>query len=322
MSGKPAKLSIAMATYNGAQLVGEQLDSFAAQHRLPDEVVISDDGSTDTTLEIIRDFAASAPFPIVLKRNRKQLGIKDNFGKAIAACTGDIIFLSDQDDVWFPDKLRVVEAYFAANPTVQVLVNEALLADAGLQSRGLTQGAEIRRVIGSNRNFFTGCCSAHQRSWHDFALPIPEAALAHDQWINCAAIELGYAMHVGEVLQYFRRHGANASASPLSDPAGYDAWKAFGQNGFADARAGWQRRADLLNQILARLDETADIAAARGWDRNRPNIEREIAALERRIALCSVPRRSRIAGVVAHWATGGYRDASGWKSAVKDLLRP
>ena len=93
-------LSIALATYNGAVYLKEQLESIAAQTRTPDELVISDDQSTDDTLRVIEEFAATAGFPVRLSVNEANLGIAKNFEKAISLCRGDLIFLSDQDDVW------------------------------------------------------------------------------------------------------------------------------------------------------------------------------------------------------------------------------
>ncbi|HEV2835287.1 MAG TPA: glycosyltransferase, partial [Pyrinomonadaceae bacterium] len=98
-------LSIALGTYNGAVYLKEQLESIAAQTRTPDELVISDDQSTDDTLRLIEEFAATAGFPVPLSVNESNLGTAKNFEKAISLCRGDVILLSDQDDVWHSDKL-------------------------------------------------------------------------------------------------------------------------------------------------------------------------------------------------------------------------
>ena len=120
----PLKISIAMATYNGAAYLQEQLDSFLAQTRLPDEVVITDDCSTDETLEIIKGFEESAPFNVHWEQNEHNLGYTGNFNKALIKTTGDLVFLSDQDDVWFRDKLEQVERYAAEHPAALVLMND------------------------------------------------------------------------------------------------------------------------------------------------------------------------------------------------------
>lgn len=99
------KISIAMATYNGAKYLQEQLDSFVTQTRQPDELVVCDDGSSDATVEILRHFAAGAPFAVEIHENEVNLSHAKNFEKALSLCGGDVIFFSDQDEVWFPEKV-------------------------------------------------------------------------------------------------------------------------------------------------------------------------------------------------------------------------
>jgi glycosyltransferase involved in cell wall biosynthesis len=98
------RLSVALCTYNGTQYLQEQLDSIAAQTKLPDELVICDDRSSDNTVEIIKLFSSKVSFPVHLHINEINLRTIKNFEKAISLCTGDIIVLSDQDDVWKPCK--------------------------------------------------------------------------------------------------------------------------------------------------------------------------------------------------------------------------
>src|SRR5664280_13480 len=105
-------ISIAMATYNGERFIREQLDSLARQTYLPCELIVSDDGSTDRTLEIVEDFAKSAPFSVRAYRNEQNLGYADNFLKAASLCDGEWIAFCDQDDVWFDNKLARVRQCF------------------------------------------------------------------------------------------------------------------------------------------------------------------------------------------------------------------
>src|SRR5690349_15385572 len=102
------RISVAMATYNGAPFLPEQLQSLAAQTLPPFELVVCDDGSTDRTIQILREFATSAPFPVRIHENSERLGFGDNFLKAAALCQGDWIAFCDQDDIWLPHKLETV----------------------------------------------------------------------------------------------------------------------------------------------------------------------------------------------------------------------
>ena len=99
-----------MCTFDGADYVRAQLDSIAAQSQPPEEIVVCDDRSNDDTAQIVRDFAASANFPVRIEINERRLGPLANFGKAIGLCRGDVVFLSDQDDIWKPHKMaRMLE---------------------------------------------------------------------------------------------------------------------------------------------------------------------------------------------------------------------
>ena len=96
-----------MATYNGERFIGEQLESFLTQTILPTELVVTDDGSTDATLDIVASFAARAPFPVRIERNAENLGYQTNFMKAARLCSSDIIAFCDQDDIWLPRKIEI-----------------------------------------------------------------------------------------------------------------------------------------------------------------------------------------------------------------------
>ena len=125
-------ISIAMATYNGAKFLREQLDSIAAQTLPPYELVICDDGSTDSTLAIAREFAKEVNFPVRIYLNEHNLGFADNFLKAASLCEGDWIAFSDQDDVWLPHKLATVSRRF--NDGVLLVLHSSDLVDASLKA--------------------------------------------------------------------------------------------------------------------------------------------------------------------------------------------
>ena len=120
------KLSVAMATYNGEAFLRAQLQSLLSQTRLPDEVVVCDDCSRDATMEILEAFALEAPFDVLIARNEQTRGFVRSFEQALGQCSGGGILLSDQDDVWSPDKLSVIEKVFAEDPRVMVFIHDQL----------------------------------------------------------------------------------------------------------------------------------------------------------------------------------------------------
>ncbi len=320
------RVSIAMATYNGAKFLREQLDSFATQTRLPDELVVCDDGSRDATLDILNDFGATAPFEVRVIQNEKNLGFARNFEKVLSLCTGDLIFLSDQDDVWFPKKLKTVEDAILADPSILCTINDMIITDVDLKHSNKTQLGNIR-VTGSNDNrYIAGCCVAIKRPLLEFLMPFPAEDFAHDRWIGDMSVALGVRRLIDEPLQYYRRHGSNESQWVFSDPAGVTMLSVVSATGFTSPVASWQEtlrkitvqkeRLDQGLPVLGRLGIGARAATARAY------LDVEVARFEGRIHLLSLPRYRRWLSVLGFWMRGGYRRFSGWKSAVKDMIRP
>ena len=109
------KLSVALCTYNGEKYIKEQLESILNQTVAIDEIIICDDRSNDKTTAIIEQFQAEYPDKISLHKNHANLGSTKNFEKSISICTGDYIFLSDQDDIWKANKVEKIIQYFLLN---------------------------------------------------------------------------------------------------------------------------------------------------------------------------------------------------------------
>lgn len=129
-NGNHPLLSVALCTYNGSNYIERQLQSILFQTHPVDEIVVCDDGSTDSTLQIIEDLAGTTDIAIHIHRNETNLGPARNFQKALDLCSGDIILLSDQDDLWLPDKVKHIATYFASHPDKQVLFSDATLIDS------------------------------------------------------------------------------------------------------------------------------------------------------------------------------------------------
>ena len=124
-------ISVAMATFNGARYLREQLDSICRQSRLPTELIVCDDGSTDDTVAILRAFAAEAPFRVVVDAHGQRLGFNANFLRAVALCPGDLVALCDQDDVWDERKLAVCAPVFD-DPAVMTVTHRVRVVNEDL----------------------------------------------------------------------------------------------------------------------------------------------------------------------------------------------
>jgi glycosyltransferase involved in cell wall biosynthesis len=205
------KISIAMATFNGSMHIIEQLKSFSNQTLKPDEIVINDDNSTDDTVDLIRKFAKSAPFDIILNINDQNLGFSGNFNKALSNTSGNLVFLSDQDDVWFSNKIEYMVNLAKKNPNYFIYMNDALLTDEFLNPANLSTYDQIRSGGFTDSSYVMGCCCMIRREFLSFALPIPISMKAHDIWLVKIADGLNSKLIDLKILQYYRRHGKNES---------------------------------------------------------------------------------------------------------------
>jgi hypothetical protein len=208
-------ISIAMATYNGERYLAEMLASLGAQSRLPDELVVRDDGSTDGTLDLLDDFAGRAGFPVRILAGGEQggehLGYAQNFVTVARECTGDLIFFADQDDVWHDDKLATVSA---AAPTGEpaALFHDVALTDAA----GAVLAPSLYAVL-AERGFdpvasLKGCSLAVTREFVElWGWPGAESAVPHDVWVAILSTAFDQRRTLTSVLIDHRLHEANAS---------------------------------------------------------------------------------------------------------------
>lgn len=204
-------ISVCMATYNGEKYIKEQLISILSQLRPQDEVIISDDRSTDHTLSVVESINDSR---IKVYFNENEKGYSKNFENSITKATGDIIFLCDQDDVWMANK---VETMLRGLEDADLVVSDALITDENLQS---TLGSHFllhQTKTGFINNFlktrYIGACMAFKSSMLKKILPFPsnQKLCAHDYWIANVA-ELYYKVKlINTPLIKYRRHGSNAS---------------------------------------------------------------------------------------------------------------
>jgi glycosyltransferase involved in cell wall biosynthesis len=210
-----------MGSYNGARYLQHQLGSIAVQSRLPDELVICDDGSTDATQPIVTTFAKSAPFPVHLHVNQSRLGIAGNFGGAIAQCKGDLIALADQDDVWFADKLQKSVDALCATPEAGLVTANAEVVNEDLCAMGFSvwDGMRLRRrekgwlqgkrafQLLLRMNFIMGATTVFRSSLRDLILPIPSGYwLNHDGWIALTVSATSEMLLLDEPVMYYRQH--------------------------------------------------------------------------------------------------------------------
>ena len=213
-------ISIALCTYNGSRFLREQLQSLANQTLLPTEVIITDDCSSDDTLEIVQEFSNS--LNIKAFKNEKSLKVTKNFERAISLCTGDIILMCDQDDLWHSDKLAKIHTYFQENPNKLAVFCDAELVDEKgeslnnnfwsvvrfheLQKQQWKNGQEVEILLAGNRS--AGCMMAFRKELIEKIIPFPThiPEMIHDNWITIMAAILDKIGIIEERLISYRQH--------------------------------------------------------------------------------------------------------------------
>jgi glycosyltransferase involved in cell wall biosynthesis len=317
------RISVAMCTFDGAAHLREQLDSIALQTRRPDEVVICDDGSQDATTRIVQAYSKVAPFEIRLYINDPHLGVTRNFAKAIALCDGDLIALSDQDDVWHPDKLKRIEEVFSSSSNVGAVFTEANFVDDRLQPLGLLMSQWLglsdkgQRDLTKGKSFpvlvrlnVAGCTLAFRACFKKACLPIP-AICWHDTWIALVIAALADIAFIKEPLVEYRRHQRNQSeAAKLS----FRELLTVARNRppVPEMQA---RRFQLLYDRLHELPE----GIIKGGVMQQISAKiRHLRARQRIISAPSFARLPRL--IVEAIALHYHRYSGGWRSMARDLL--
>ena len=214
-------VSIAMATYNGAAYLEEQIRSVQAEMLPQDEVVIVDDGSADETPALLADLL----FPQMhVYRNPKNVGLQASFERALKLTRHDLVFLCDQDDVWLPGKRGAFVEAFLEDSRCMVVVSDAEVVDgsgAQIAPSFMRGRGGFKRGLWSTlyKNRYLGCCMALRREVIDAGVPIPNSVPRHDMWFGLLGNSMGTVRYLPTPYTQYRRHGTNVSPSrPASLP--------------------------------------------------------------------------------------------------------
>jgi glycosyltransferase involved in cell wall biosynthesis len=205
------KFSVCIAVYNGEEYLKKQLVSILEQLNINDEVIIVNDKSSDNSLHVIHSFCDKR---IKVLNNVINLGVVHSFERAINQASGDIIFLSDQDDIWMPGKIEVISKYMMESQC-RAVVSDALVIDG--QEEVICDSYFTLRQSGPGiwknfyRNSYIGCCMAIRSDVKPFILPFPKSIPMHDAWIGMVCDLLGEVKFLPEQLVAYRRHLANQS---------------------------------------------------------------------------------------------------------------
>lgn len=319
-------VSVALCTHNGARFVQEQLRSILSQTVLPTQIVISDDASSDETLAIVRAVLAGVSgIHVDIMHNPIALGVVANFQQAVTACTGDLVALCDQDDVWHPDRLAVAATRFEASEALTLVHSDARLVDEvgaplghslfmalGISAREREEAAsgdELAVLL--RRNLVTGATAMFSRRAVSAAVPFAELWV-HDEWLAMIAASIGEGELLDVQLVDYRQHSGNqigVQRLSLTGKLGRVLEPRNGRNVYLANRAalvlerlealGAEVRPDALARVREKLEH---LTVRAGYSRNR---------------------LGRIGPVARELRTGRYaRYSRGLGDVLRDLLQP
>jgi glycosyltransferase involved in cell wall biosynthesis len=324
MGSSPPRISVALCTFNGERFLSQQLQSLLHQSCLPDELIVFDDVSTDRTINILETFAGTASFPVRIHRNEKTIGPAQNFGQAIAACSGEIISFCDQDDVWESNKIERTLSAFDRNPQLAFVFSDAEICDQNCQplgyplwtSVGFTGRLRTQFDSGNGfdvllrQNIVTGATLSFASRFGSMVLPIGHGWM-HDGWIALLLSAVAAGEAISKPLIRYRQHADQSiGAARRSLYQQYLNAKKMDTDVFDE-------QANQFEAVLARLQEQTDFEV--------PTVL--IQKLQEKIKHCrrrsSIRQReiSRLLPVMGELLAGRYQKFSlGWKSFAQDLF--
>ncbi len=221
-------ISVCMATHNGEQYIHRQLTSILGQLGPQDELIITDDSSTDTTVEIINSFSDAR---IRLLTENTFFSPIYNFENALKHASGEIIALADQDDIWLDNKMDIIrqELVAKADQPALIMMNGHIIDEAG-ERTGQTIFSRKRPsnslLLNLYDNRFTGCALAFTSKLLELALPFPKGIPMHDSWLGMLALLIGEVAFIEKKTMEYRRHSTNLSQTH-SNPLVQIRWRLF-----------------------------------------------------------------------------------------------
>ncbi|MGH8050048.1 MAG: glycosyltransferase family 2 protein [Arenimonas sp.] len=256
------KISIALCTYNGERFLDEQLASIAGQTRPPDEVVISDDCSTDNTWSILERFEKAAAFPVRIVRNQTNRGVIANFQQTIALCSHEMTALADQDDIWLPDKLKNAERILLSvkNPQETLYCTRLQYVDSTLAMLGLSSiPADTNFSNAVVENSATGCSVVFGNEIkHIFLRAKSTDMVMHDWWLYLVATAFGTVIYDAYPSLLYRQHLSNVTGW---QPRSKKLWRRY--TSLRQRLNAGTTGMDSLNQAARFIDTYKDLAPAK-----------------------------------------------------------
>jgi len=318
------KISIVMTVYNGERYLKEQIDSFLNQTLLPDEIIIVDDCSSDKTIEIIEKYKKNFSDKIKFFKNEHNLGFTKNFEKAILKSSGDVIFLSDQDDFWYKNKIQTVIKKYETYPNIDLIIHDADLVNENLKKTNHSALSQVMSGFNNTDVFITGALTSFKKNLLKYFLPFPKSLVGHDGFIHFVSKKLNRRMVINDKLQMIRRHTNNTSGWVASSLKQINTFDVFKQQFFSKRAKHYN---DRLDQVIHVINILENLKFEKHNFSNETlllsqiELKKEKEALEKRnlIEQKNFFEKKLIAFELL--AKNQYKYFNGYKSFIRDLLR-
>jgi glycosyltransferase involved in cell wall biosynthesis len=323
---KHLSCSVALCTFNGERFLQAQLESLLNQTRLPDEVVVGDDASTDGSVAALRAFserAEAAGVTVRLHLSMCNAGFVENFSGTVERASGDVLCFCDQDDVWHPEKLSRLMDLFERNQDLLFACSDGRLVDADGHDLGVGLFEALELTPGEwealrsgrafevlvRRSMATGATAAFSAHLRPMALPVGKGWI-HDEWFAVIAAAMGQFAVVEDSLIAYRQHGGNQVG--MRKRTMTDKWRDLR----APRRAQFGLEAERMGELERRL-----MLLGCAEEKIQAVAERR-KHFECRESLGHRPPWRRMKVIVREALAGRYRRfGTGARSILRDLLR-
>lgn len=319
-------VSVAMCTYNGGEYLQPQFESILKQTRPPDEIVIFDDCSTDGTREVLSEYAEEYPELISLHMNDQNIGLDQNFGRAIRACSGDVIAISDQDDIWDLEKLERQLDVFQHRDAALVFHNSTVATESldpistlwetltpEYRPSNNEPNEQFRSLV--RRNFVQGATMLFDVSLREYCLPIPDYWF-YDYWIATVAAYRGGVHGIDETMLTYRQHEKQAIGA--SDDSILDQVKLSMNVG----REQYHATVDQWTTLYNTIEQTDDSEIVVKKEDALRAVRLRVRYAESRALIYEGPPLAGAKHCFRNLREGNYRlYGNGWRSAIKDIGR-
>lgn len=307
------RVSIALATYQGEAYLAEQLQSYLSQTRVPDELCVSDDGSSDGTVRIVEEFQRSAPFPVKLNAVSGRAGSNKNFEEAVLGCSGDFILFSDQDDVWLPEHIESLVGPMERDPRITAVGSNSTFVSRDLVPTGVDtlswdrfSSAQRDAITRLPRNQFELVVRHRTAMGHGMAFRASVLSLlipfsqtwTYDQWVFILSAAAGLVTYAVEPLTLHREH-PRQEVGNVSHTLGD--WAKMSANSTEEQD---RRERDKWKELLARVRKHRDLL--NDPDQVEYVLEQKLDFVVRRSRIRQSKLPARIVHTAVELASGRY----------------